>query len=71
MKEKNSNLVVIFTALMGMVLMSGVRAEGTEPKVARMQVFDNFVGWEEVAHFQSVNLRISGPDGMYLGETFN
>ncbi len=23
MKEKNSNLVVIFTALMGMVLMSG------------------------------------------------
>ena len=50
MKEKNSNLVVIFTALMGMVLMAGVRAEGPEPKVARMQVFDNFVGWEEVAH---------------------
>ncbi len=71
MKEKNSNLVVIFTALMGMVLMAGVRAEGPEPKVARMQVFDNFVGWEEVAHFQSVNLRISGPDGMYFEETFN
>ena len=70
MKEKNSNLVVICTALMGMVLMSGVRAEGPEPKVARMQVFDNFVGWEEVAHFQSVNLRISGPDGMYFERTF-
>ncbi len=52
MKEKNSNLGVIFTALMGMVLMSGVRAEGSEPKVARMQVFDNFVGWEEVAIFR-------------------
>ena len=36
-----------------------------------MQVFDNFVGWEEVAHFQSVNLRISGPDGMYFERTFN
>ncbi len=71
MKEKNSNLGVIFTALMGMVLMSGVRAEGPEPKVARMQVFDNFVGWEEVAHFQSVNLRISGPDGMYFERTFS
>ena len=71
MKEKNSNLVVICTALMGMVLMSGVRAEGPEPKVARMQVFDNFVGWEEVAHFQSVNLRISGPDGMYFERTFS
>ena len=70
MKEKNCNLGVIFTALMGMVLMSGVRAEGPEPKVARMQVFDNFVGWEEVAHFQSVNLRISGPDGMYFERTF-
>ena len=71
MKEKNSNLVVILTALIGMVLMSGVRAEGPEPKVARMQVFDNFVGWEEVAHFQSVNLRISGPDGMYFERTFS
>ena len=71
MKEKNSNLVVICTALMGMVLMSGVRAEGPEPKVARMQVFDNFVGWEEVAHFQSVNLRISGPYGMYFERTFS
>ncbi len=36
-----------------------------------MQVFDNFVGWEEVAHFQSVNLRISGPDGMYFERSFN
>ena len=69
-KQNHSNVFVIFALLTTMALVGGLQAETSDPAVARMQVFESLIGWEPVANFQSVSLRITGPAGMLFETNF-
>ena len=70
MKQNRSNVFVIFALVTSIALVGGLRAENTDPAVARMQLFESLIGWEPVANFQSVSHRITGPDGMLFETNF-